>query len=58
MPIFQPLRSDSQRIGTIPRLMEPPWGKRKKLWLIRLNAAAKATKIIISARIFVENLGL
>jgi hypothetical protein len=57
MPIFHPLLSASQRIGTIPTLMDPPCGRMKKLWLMRLNAPANATSIIISASILVGRNG-
>src|SRR5512136_1092572 len=53
-PIFHPLLRASQRIGTIPTLMEPPWGRLKKLWLMRLKAPANATRIIISASVWVD----
>jgi hypothetical protein len=41
-------------MGTIPMLIDPPWGRLKKLWLMRLNAPAKATNTIISANTLVE----
>lgn len=54
IPIFQPLLMASQKMGTIPRLMEPPWGRLKKLWLIRLNAPARETSTAVSASILLE----
>ena len=54
-PIFGPLRSDSQRIGTIDAAVtEPPSGKANRM--IKLSAVAIATKITISASIRVEKI--
>src|SRR3990170_831048 len=54
LPILHPLLNASQKIGAIPTLIDPPWGRLKKLWLMRLKAPAKDTKIIISASVLVD----